>query len=254
MPRTLRTILKRQPFAVSALLRRTLVLTYAYPRTLLEPLLPPGLVLDTFGEFGFLAIGLVEANQLRPAFLPAALGCDFFLSGYRLFVRLKEANSARGLFILRSDTDRRGMHVLGNIFTHYRYSRCRASLQQRAGDTEWRIETGDGRANLHVLASSDEEPVPLPEQSPFSNLQQARRFAGPLPYTFDYEAETNSIVRILGVRKQWDPQPVRVQVLENTFLQQEPFCRAHPALANAFSVNEVRYRWNRGVRIPLETQ
>ena len=158
---------KRQPFAVSALLRRSLVLTYAYPRALLEPLLPPGLVLDTFGEFGFLAIGLVEANRLRPAFLPAAFGRDFFLSGYRIFVRLDGANSARGLFILRSDTDRQSMHVLGNIFTHYRYSRCRASIRQRTGETEWHIETRDGRANLHVLAINDDAPAPLPNTRRF---------------------------------------------------------------------------------------
>ena len=41
--------------------------------------------------------------------------------------------------------------------------------------------------------------------SPFANLEDARRFAGPLPYTFDYEPETNSIVMIKATRTRWEP-------------------------------------------------
>ena len=70
------------------------------------------------------------------------------------------------------------------------------------------------------------QPAPLPVGSPFPDVRTARRFAGPLPFTFDYEPETHSIVRIQGVRKQWDPIPVHVNVLQNSFLQREPFaCR-----------------------------
>jgi len=76
-------------------------------------------------------------------------------------------------------------------------------------------------------------------------------FAGPLPFTFDYEAETHSIVVIEGQREQWDPQPVSVEVRRNTFLERPPF-GAHPRLlANAFHVHDVPYRWRPGVLEPL---
>src|ERR671922_291379 len=104
--------LKRHPLAVEAHFRHSLVLTYAWPRQVLEPLLPPGLVLDRHHEFGFTAIALVQTERLRPAFLPASLGLDFFLIGYRIFVRVVDAPSLRGLYILRSDTDRRTMVAL----------------------------------------------------------------------------------------------------------------------------------------------
>jgi hypothetical protein len=59
---------------------------------------------------------------------------------------------------------------------------------------------------------------------------------------------------IRGVRENWDPQPVRVNVTRCTFLNQEPFCRATPRLANAFHLEDVPYRWERGVRTVIKTQ
>lgn len=102
-------LLKRHPLPVRAHFRYSLVLTYALPRAVLEPLLPPGLELDFYEDFGFVAIALVQTENLRPAFLPAAFGQNFFLSGYRIFTRYttRAGRHLRGLRILRSDTNRR---------------------------------------------------------------------------------------------------------------------------------------------------
>ena len=64
-------LLKRHPFPVVARFDRVLALSYALPAAVLEPLLPPGLTLDTYGEHGFLTIALVQTRGLRPAGLPA---------------------------------------------------------------------------------------------------------------------------------------------------------------------------------------
>jgi len=40
-----------------------------------------------------------------------------------------------------------------------------------------------------------------------------------------------------------------VEVLRNTFLEQEPFRQAKPILANAFHVQDVPYQWQRGRRL-----
>jgi hypothetical protein len=246
-------LLKRHPFPVTAFFRRSLVLTYAFPSAVLEPLLPPGLVLDTYGEYGFLAIAMVETEGLRPSFLPAIFGRDCFLSGYRIFTRLGSGSSSlRGLRILRSDTNDRWMVRAGNLLTHYQYRLCQAELRERPGEIEWSIQTPRQEADLQVIAHIGNGPAPLPAGSPFLNSKDARRFAGPLPYTFDYEAETHSIIRIQGIRREWNPKPVAVEVGKNTFLSQEPFRRATPILANAFHVHGIPYRWQRGTRTPLE--
>ena len=69
-----------------------------------------------------------------------------------------------------------------------------------------------------MCADTANRPAPLPESSPFPDLKTARRFAGPLPFTFDYEPQTHSIVKIEGVHENWDPQPVAVEVSKATFL------------------------------------
>jgi hypothetical protein len=243
-------LLKRHPIPISAFFRHSLVLTYALPPETLEPLLPKGLVLDLFRGHAFLAIALVQTERLRPSFLPAVMGQDFFLSGYRIFTRLDNAaQSKRGLRILRSDTDRRRMACAGNLLTHYNYRLCETELKTTSEELHWTIRTPRAEADIEVVARLTDGPGLLPDGSPFSNLAEARRFAGPLPYTFDYEESTDSIIGIRAIRQQWEPRPVAVDVRRNTFLEHEPFLGARPILANAFYVHDVPYRWEQGRRL-----
>jgi hypothetical protein len=245
--------LKRHPVPVTAFFRHALVLTYAFPPKVLAPLLPEGLVLDTWRGRGFLAIALVQTERMRPSFLPAAIGCRFFLSGYRLFTRLAGGASLRGLRILRSDADRGLMVSGGNLLTRYNYSLCKAELEERGDELRWTVKTPRGDADLDVIArglgARGEALAALPEGSPFQTMAEARRFAGPLPYTFDDEQETRSIIAIRAVRQEWNPRPVEVEVRRCTFLEREPFFSARPVLANAFYVHDVDYKWLRGRRV-----
>jgi hypothetical protein len=226
------------------------VLTYAVPEARLRSLIPPGLVLDTYEDWGFLAIAMVQTRGLRPEFAPELVGRDFFLTGYRIFTRYRTraGRQLRGLRILRSDTNSEFMVRWGNRLTHYGYRK--AAVEYRPGDgmVEVKIRTPAAEADLHVRAYLENEPALLPEGSPFPSVEVARRFAGPLPFTFDYEAETHSVIRIQGVRQRWNPETVRVEVLRNSFIEREPFASAHPVLASAFHLSDVPYRWKRGVR------
>lgn len=244
--------LRRHPIPISAFFSHSLVITYAYPAAMLQRLLPPGLTVDTYGDYGFLAIAMVQTRRLHPAFLPEALGLDFFLTGYRIFTRFAEKPSLRGLRILRSDTDRLAMALFGNLLTHYGYVHCRASTKAKAGCLTVTVGGTGGIADLEVLADLKSRPAPLPPNSPFRTLEDARRFAGPLPYTFDYEPETHSIVMIRATRSHWEPQPIAVDVRKATFLDRPPFSETRPILANAFHVENVPYRWERGIvqRLP----
>jgi hypothetical protein len=238
--------LRRHPLAIEAHFRHSLVLTYAWPRRLLEPLVPPGLVLDTYRDLAFTAIALVQTERLRPAFLPASFGLDFFLTGYRIFVRVADAPSLRGLYILRSDADRRLMVVLGNLLTHYRYRLADISTEERDGRLAIQVRTRAREADLDLVVDLASRPAPLPPRSPFTDAAEARRYAGPLPYTFDYERSTGSIVAVKARRETWNPEPIAVEVREATFLESPTFSGADPVLANAFHVENVHYRWERG--------
>ena len=248
-------LLKRHPIPVRAHFEFSLVLAYAFDQEFLTPLLPPGLELDTYDGLGFLAIAMVQTRRLRPRFLPVCVGQDFFLTGYRIFVKHKDAvaqRTLRGLRILRSDTNHAMMAFFGNRLTHYNYRRAKVKWTRDAEALEVDIRTPGGEADLHVRADLAARPSALPAGSPFADLKVARRFAGPLPFTFDYEAQTHSIIKIEGVRQNWNPRPVGVEVREATFFDRPPFDRIdRPRLANAFFIENVAYEWKRGIREPL---
>jgi hypothetical protein len=241
--------LQRHPFAVEAYFQRTLVLTFALPAPILAPLAGPGLELDAYDGWGFLAIAMVETKALRPRGFPAWLGRDFFLSGYRVFTRFVRPGkqTLRGLRILRSDTNRAAMVRFGNLFTHYNYRRADVDVTEDHGQLEIRIRTPDREADLHVTADLTSRPAPLPAGSPFRTMADARSFAGPLPYTFSYDERKRKMVVIKGLRQAWNPEPVRVDVKEATYLERPPFAGAEVRLANAFYLTDVPYAWKPGV-------
>jgi hypothetical protein len=242
--------LQRHPFAVEAFFRRSLVLTYAMPSATLQGLIGPGLELDTYEGLGFLAIALVQTEHLRPKGLPTWLGRSFFLCGYRIFTRFVRPGRVllRGLRILRSDTDRRTMKLMGNLFTHYgyRHAKVEQAVSADGGTFAVRIRTKAREADLEVEADLAHRPSPLPDGSPFRSLEDARHFAGPLPFTFGYDAAAEKMVVVKGVRKTWNPEPVQVRVKEATFLDRTPFAEAQPRLANAFYLENVPYSWMPG--------
>jgi hypothetical protein len=251
-PATIFTKLRRHPIAVTAHFRHCLTLTYALPPDVLRPLLPPGLELETYDGHAFVAVALVHTEKLRPAALRGALGQDFFLAGYRIFTTftLPGGKVVRGLRIVRSDADRAGMVAAGNLLTHYNYHRCEASVDESSRRIHFSVETVDGLGSLDVRADRSTEA--LPAGSPFWSMRDARRFAGPLLFTFDYEPETHSIVAIRATRTHWQPAPVAVDVRRLAFFDQPAFNGCTPILAAAFYVGNVDYRWERGVCYRLE--
>jgi uncharacterized protein YqjF (DUF2071 family) len=239
--------LQRHPFPVEAHFEHCLVLAYAFPEAALRGLLPPGLALDTHDGHGFVAAAFVQARRLRPAFFPPACGRDLFLAGYRVFAthRTPEGRTLRGLRILRSDADRRTMVWAGNLLTHYNYHFCHASVTHTDGELVIRVRTPRAEADVDLTAYLNE--TGLPAGSPFADERAARRFEGPLPYTFDLEARTGSIIRIKAVRDHWSPRLVRVEVRELGFLKIGPLAGLSPVMASAFHVAQIPYRWERGV-------
>ena len=84
----------------------------------------------------------------------------------------------------------------------------------------------------------------LPAGSPFSDWKEARRFAGPLPFTFTVDTEDKSVVIIQGVRSNWKPNPVKVNSHEFEFL--DGLNLEGAILANAFEIRDIPYCWKKG--------
>ena len=235
--------LKNHPFAVSAYFESSTVLTFAVPKEELQKLIPECLELDTFNDiFAFVAVAMVQTKELRPKGFPKFLGNDFFLIGYRIFVRYTNnaGKRLRGLYILKSETDKKKMEFFGNIFTHYNYTTTDI-LQTNRNNTK-RIQST--KSNFNLLIDTSNEEVPLPPNSPFLDWKEARRFAGPLPFTFTYNSETKTVLIIEGVRENWTPKPLKVIDYNFEFLTILNIQNA--VLANAFIIENIPYHWKKG--------
>jgi hypothetical protein len=219
------------------------VLTYALPKKDLLPFLPECLTLDTLNDqYAFLAVAVVKTRGLRPKGFPEFLGSDFLLTGYRIFVTYvtSEGKRLRGLYILGSETDKRKMAFLGNIFSHYRYERTDIQFRQTFQSLSVRASKSD--LDIEILVGGSD--IQLPTGSVFTNWKEARRFAGPLPFTFSYNKHTGEVLIIEGVRENWTPQPVQVIHHRVGFIDRLGLTGA--ALANAFVINNIPYYWKKG--------
>jgi len=237
------SFLKNHPFAVEAHFESSLVLTFAVPKEQLQNLIPECLQLDTFQDkWAFVAVAMVQTKDLRPKGFPKFMGNDFFLIGYRVFVRYtnKAGKNMRGLYILKSETDKKKMEFMGNIFTHYNYT----TTDIRQLEQKNTKEISSINSKFKILIDKTAEQIALPEHSPFADWKEARRFAGPLPFTFTYNKETKEVLIIEGVRQNWTPNPVKVIDYNFEFLSSLKL--ETPVLANAFIIKNIPYHWKKG--------
>ena len=237
------SFLKNHPFAVEAFFESSLVLTFAVPKEELEKHIPECLQLDTFNEkWAFVAIAMVQTKDLRPKGFPKFMGNDFFLIGYRVFVRYASnaGKNLRGLYILKSETDKKKMEFMGNIFTHYNYTTTDILQKEQINSKE----ISSTKSKFKITIDKTEVELSLPNNSPFTDWKEARRFAGPLPFTFTYNTITKEVLIIEGVRQNWTPNPVKVIDYDFEFLNSLKL--ENPVLANAFVIKNIPYYWKKG--------
>ncbi|MCF6313560.1 MAG: DUF2071 domain-containing protein [Verrucomicrobiales bacterium] len=238
--------LNQHPFAVQAHFEKSLVLAFAFPKEELQVLVPSCLQLDLYqDQWAFVAVALVKTRYLRPKGLPECMGRDFILAGYRVFVRYRgeDGRLLRGLYILASETDSKMMQLMGNLFTCYHYSTVSIDWKSGADGSE-RVEASSG---LELWASRQGEgggDPSLPAGSPFASWKDARRFAGPMPFTFSHDEKRDRMLVVEGRRSTWRPLAMGVEKWQVPFLQQRGLLQ--PCLANAFLVEQVPYEWQKG--------
>jgi len=235
--------IKNHPFAVEAFFESSIVLTFAVPKQELEKLLPECLELDVFDDkWAFIAMAMVQTKDLRPKGFPKFLGNNFFLIGYRIFVKYRnnKGKRLRGLYILKSQTDKKKMEIVGNLFTHYNYTTTDIIREKKEGE----LTLSSLQSNFEIEVNINTDNVDLPTNSPFLDWKQARRYAGPLPFTFTFNELKNEILIIEGVRQNWQPKPIEIFNYNISFL--DSLGVDGTVLANAFVLENIPYYWKKG--------
>jgi len=133
------------------------------------------------------------------------------------------------------------MEFFGNIFTHYKYTTADIDLHGKDG-----IATISSHKSGFSISFEEPngEQVALPADSPFGDWKEARKFAGPLPFTFTYDDRSETVLIVEGVRQNWKPLPVKVTDYSFPFLEELGLTRY--VLANTFLLRDVPYYWKKG--------
>ena len=132
------------------------------------------------------------------------------------------------------------MEFFGNLFTHYMYTTTDIDLEE----TESLKCIGSSKSDFYLEINNKSENIALPMDSPFKSWKEARRYAGPLPFTFTYQEEQQSVLIIEGVRQNWKPNPIEVSNYRFKFLENLELKGL--VLANAFEIKDVPYYWKKG--------
>lgn len=237
------SFLKNHPFSVETHFECSTVLTFAVRKEELESFIPECLTLDTYDDkWAFIAVALVKTKGLRPKGFPKFMGNNFYLAGYRIFVKYtdKRGKKLRGLFIIKSETNKKKMEFFGNMFTHYNYTTT--DISDKTINELRTVSSKQSEFSFNIDIKEGDKS--LPKGSPFDNWKTAKRFAGPLPFTFTYNQETKEVLIIEGVRQNWKPKPVEVTDCNFSYIDNFNFKSCQ--LASAFVIEDVPYFWRKG--------
>lgn len=136
------------------------------------------------------------------------------------------------------------MKWAGNLFTKYNYSFTDIVMKSEGGE----LKVLSNKTGIDIHISHHDTNTLLPEGTCFSNWQEARRFAGPLPFTFTWNERQNKMLIIEGVRNNWKPEAV--SVIKAQVRLTPALDNMDGILASAFLVSNIPYYWKKGICDP----
>jgi hypothetical protein len=183
---------------------------------------PKGIRVRDFGGKALVSLVNVELKNMHPSFLPGAIHFGYRHVAFRLLVddAKRNGNQAKGIYFLRSFTDRAEIVAGGNLLTDYRLEKAEIRHLDRMMGLY-----AEGNYFNYALDLSN-APVPdIAQKEIIGSLDRA------------YAMEDGHLKMVKIMREKWPIRQVQCYLVETNF-----FKTARPA--SAFVVDEViHYRW-----------
>lgn len=188
-------------------------------------LVPSPLKVRDFGGKALISLVNVGLKKMHPSFLPGAMSFQYRHVAFRLLIddsAYKEDGAQKGIFFLRSFTDRADAVAIGNLLTDYRLEHAAVRNLDRMMELKQEQHYFNYALDLSSNVVADAS-----QRSLIGSLDRA--------YAVGEHGEVK-MTKIL--REQWPIRQVQCYLLETDF-----FRSARPA--SAFVVDEViPYTWN----------
>jgi hypothetical protein len=186
------------------------------------PLVPPHLKIRNFGGRALISMVNVELKKMHPSFLPEATSFGYRHVAFRLVLDDSRFNKGdyRGIFFLRSFTDKPHIVFGGNLFTDYQLEKAEIICLDRMMELRQEKKYFNYALDLETKANHGQEQIEI---------------IGALDRAYSFRDEELKMVQIQ--REKWPIRPVNCYLLETNFFKSAEF-------ASAYVVDEtIYYKW-----------
>ncbi|MEM7576004.1 MAG: DUF2071 domain-containing protein [Planctomycetota bacterium] len=223
-------------------LEHATLIGFQTPATGVAHLLPAGLRLVQADGMAIWNLAVGHVRRARPRGLPACLGLSYTQVAYRLLVEadIADGTTRRGLYFVRSDTDRHAAVWTGNLMTDFRLHHSEVQTRHTDKRVEVAVQSDDLAGHLRLQLNAD---TAVDEDTPTAAPAVRCEELGLAVH--GHQLHTVTAAR---VGSDWTPAPFRVSnfrigLFDALGLDAQP--------TDAIRVPRVRYRWTLGGREPL---
>lgn len=231
--------------AVRGVIDRRILANYRVSPSALDAVLPDPFEPWTVDGHGVGGICLIRMTEMRPPWVPAALGLSSENAAHRIAVEWDDGGERRrGVYVPRRDTDSWLQVLLGSRLFSGDYSHATFRTEEDGDQYAVEMRSDDGDANVTVEGTVADR---FPTDSVFRDLDAASEFfrEGSLGYAPDGQARDGEQT-YEGVEldtETWAVEPLAVESVHSGFFEGERFADSEVAFDCALLMRDIDHAW-----------
>jgi len=231
--------------AMQGLIRRRILVNFRVDAQLMQRYLPEPFRPKLVGEDAMAGICLIRLEQIRPRFLPAALGLSSENAAHRVAVKWRASNGEQreGVYIPRRDSSSRLNYLLGGRLFPGEHHRATFSVRDDEQSIDLSMQSADGKVAVELRGKPD---VRMPKSSRFKSTAEASAFFENGALGYSETAKGQHLDGLYLVAKNWRVEPLDVQRVHSSFFDDKSlFPRGTVEFDCALLMRNIEHEWQR---------
>jgi hypothetical protein len=227
---------------IRGVIDRRILVNFRVEPDVLASLLPKPFRPKLVGGYGMAGVCLIRLKNVRPRFIPKALGVASENAAHRIAVEWDQGGGVReGVFIPRRDTSSRFNTLVGGRLFPGVHHHARFQVDERNGRYQLKLDSDDDQAHLSVQAHASDE---LPQESVFGSLDEASEFfqRGSLGYSITEDQGKFDGLELRSFN--WSMTPLTVESLSSSFFENRASIPSNSITFDcALLMKDVEHEW-----------
>jgi Uncharacterized conserved protein (COG2071) len=229
--------------SIHGVIRRRILVNFRVDPDVIQAQLPSRFRPKLQGESAIAGICLIRLEEIRPRFLPRALGISSENAAHRVAVNWDDdaGVSREGVFIPRRDTGSYLNHLAGGRLFPGEHHRAFFDVQSDGSAIALHMRSDDGEVEVNVRGRVSET---LPAGSSFPSLAEASRFFEPGALGYSATSDPDRLDGITLRTKTWRVEPLDVeQVYSSWFSDESRFPKGSVEFDCALLMRDIEHEW-----------